>query len=78
MNFFPRAFDIGMREKPLVQVRGGALGGADDEEVGQASQTLSIVPTRVLAVVRVWGRFLAKHTVNKQNKVQTTALLFID
>ena len=67
-----------MREKPLVQVRGGALGGADDEEVGQASQTLSIVPTRVLAFVRVWGRFLAKHTVNKQNKVQTTALLFID
>ena len=56
-----------MREKPLVQVRGGALGGADDEEVGQASQTLSIVPARVLALVRIWGRFLdgAKHTANK-------------
>ena len=67
MNFFPRALDIGMREKPLVQVRGGALGGADDEEVGQASQTLSIVPARVLALVRIWGRFLdgAKHTANK-------------
>ena len=45
-----------MHEKPLKQVGGGAFGGPYDEEIGQAPQSLAVVPAGVLALLcKVWS-----------------------